>query len=802
MKHTLRAFCSLLLAACLLAMLLPAAAMPVFAADAPENTELVWDMEQLPEDLFAENWAMNLNANAYGHTEEMVNATRAEGKGVDGSTAVALTLTENATLDSLWGSGTYLRICEDESANNNWFGVQEIWFWMDLSEFENSEVQVDFMIDGVHPQLDKPYYTIAGGRRAEAQTVATYSDASFGRMILPQGFCGWIGFPADDFKTTIGKVQNVCITLYPGSDVANFPLSAYVDEFRIVREDTSASALNGEGELFNKGTPAGEYTLYTNLTDVHQKVKTYGASGAWWSTAAGTGEFVDDMLKLVFTDEGAGLNNYRHNVGGSVMADLSDAGTGMKVGNAVPSPLTEDGKYDEDKDLGAYTVLMKLVELGTIDDFTLFMNTPPATMTNNGMTYGDPWGETSGNLREDCFDAYASYVVDMVQLYNYLGVPVSYVSPINEPQWAWTGAGQEGCHYSPDDAKNIIALVAQKLKERCIDDSTLSDVKVSFADSGNWTDKSYVNFLYLTLLANSDIIDKFDHIACHSYGDDADGKRRAMSEMKKIGAVIPFRQTEYAPTMSQPDFSIETAMDVARVMYEDLSILDVDGWSYWLTCGDADYSDGLVYYNRDSSIVQPTKRLWAMGQYARFTKGATRVTVDEYGMPSKTYTTCYVNRADDSLVYVVVNDADEDAVFSFAGLPGGATADVYETSAIRDLELRGTMTADSGYALPAQSVTTFVFRGIDLNAVTSASHPDNPSPVNVNESFDLAVFDKQEEPTPVETEIVETTVEPSEPAHEKVGSSKKVLFGGIGLGVVAAAAATVLLLRKKKHTKE
>lgn len=809
MKQPIRRLFCILLTLCLLTTLLPAVLLTASAAEGPQAATLVWDMENVPEDLYEANWAMNLNAGA-GHTDGAANATRAEGKGVDGSTAVALTFTELATLDRIWGDGIYLRICEDETADNQWYGATEIWFWLDLSEFANSEVQFDFMVDGVHPALGKTYWIEQDGKRTEGQTIATYAAATFGRIQFPMGFKGWVGFPADTFDTTIGTVQNLCFTFYPGGDGKSLPLSAYVDEVRIVREDTSSRAIYGEGELFNKDTAKGDYTLYTNLTDVHQRVKSYGASGAWWSTAAGTGTFVDDMLKMVFTDEGAGLNNYRHNVGGSVMADLSDAGTGMKLGNAVPSPLTEDGKYDEDKDLGAYTVLMKLVELGTIDNFTLFMNSPPSTMTNNAMTYCDPWGDTKGNLRDDCFDAYASYVVDMVQLYNYLGVPVSYVSPINEPQWAWNAGTQEGCYYSADDAKTIIDLVAQKLAERCEQDNSLSNVKVSFADSGNWTDKSYVNFLYLTLLGNSDVISKYDHIACHSYGDDADGKKRAISDYKKAGAVLPFRQTEYGPTVSEPDYSIETAMNVARVMYEDLSILDVDGWSYWLTCGGGDYSDGLVYYNQNSSIVQPTKRLWAMGQYARFTKNATRVGVDEYGMPSKVYTTAYVNRDSDALVYVVVNDSAEDRTFSFAGLPAGSVADVYETSAIRNLELRGTMTADSGYNLPAQSITTFVFKGMDLSAVVSANNPDNPSPAAaVKADFDVAVFDKETTgtvPAAADTTDATESTEATAPTESAEGSKATVspfVYGGIGIGALAAAAAVlaVIAAKKKKASK-
>ena len=48
---------------------------------------------------------------------------------------------------------------------------------------------------------------------------------------------------------------------------------------------------------------------------------------------------------------------------------------------------------------------------------------------------------------------------------------------------------------------------------------------------------------------------------------------------------------------------------------------------------------------------------------------------------------------------------------TLAGVPEGAWSEVYETSMERDCSTsRGFMKADNGYALPAQSVTTFVFQ--------------------------------------------------------------------------------------------
>lgn len=46
------------------------------------------------------------------------------------------------------------------------------------------------------------------------------------------------------------------------------------------------------------------------------------------------------------------------------------------------------------------------------------------------------YGETGGTLREDCYDAYANYLVKYLQQYAALGTPVYALSLQNEPKYA------------------------------------------------------------------------------------------------------------------------------------------------------------------------------------------------------------------------------------------------------------------------------------------------------------------------------------------------------------------------------
>ncbi len=782
---------SLLMICSLLAGLMPALATPAAAASGPEAAETVWDMEALPEgSLFDVDYVFDATSGEAGHTFGYTDAAAASGRGFDGSAAMALTFNQDCPVGTLWADGFILRISKDETANRDWLGMQEFWFWADASEFQSSEILLDLAIDGLHPDSGKTFWLVQDGVTTESTIVTAFDGAKYGRLPLPKGFKGWIGIGADAFKAIYGKVQAVTLTLAPTNDAKNFPLSLYVDEFRIVRGDTAESAIHGEGDLFNQGVDAGDTLLYTDMTNVHQTIQAYGASGCWWSNFYGQSPFVDNLLKLVFTDEGAGLNNYRHNVGGGVKDDQSDTyfpGTAR----AVYSPLTEQGTYDEDRDIGGYTVLMKLVQMGTIDDFTLFMNTPPSTMTVSGATCGDAWADSYSNLREDCYEAYAKYVVDMVQLYNYLGVPVKYVSPINEPQYDWAGTSQEGCHYTAEEAMKLWKLVVEELLARSETDQTLSDVKVSLSESGMWSDKSFVNYVYYQIM-NDEVLSKaIDHIGSHSYATDAAAKERLADEMWSIGADIRFHETEYGPAYQEPDYSIFTGMDVARVIHEDLSILDVDTWSYWLAAANGSYTDGLVYFNPNSSDLIPTKRLWAMGNYARFTKGAIRVETDNYTMPKNVLPTAYYNPENDTLVYVLVNNTGEDQTFGFAGLPAGASAEVYETSCYRDLELRGTMTADSGYRLPAMSVTTFVFHDVAPEAVASGSNPANPAGHSAMKDFDYSVFHPSEAPQEPQEPV------PAEPETPSGGTSLPWILGGAGVLLVIILLVVVLIVRKK-----
>lgn len=117
-------------------------------------------------------------------------------------------------------------------------------------------------------------------------------------------------------------------------------------------------------------------------------------------------------------------------------------------------------------------------------------------------------------------------------------------------------------------------------------------------------------------------------------------------------------------------------------------------------------------------------------------------------------------------------------------LPPVGGSDRWQFLFTRDLELRGTMTADSGYRLPAQSVTTFVFHGVTPQAVENGSHPDNPSGYQTVKDFDFSVYSLSG--TPEVPEIPEKA------------SPLPYILAGAGVVLVCAVVVILILITKKK----
>lgn len=427
----------------------------------------------------------------------------------------------------------------------------------------------------------------------------------------------------------------------------------------------------------------------------HEQMEGFGASGAWWHTWVGDypQEKQDQLLDLLFShDRGIALSIYRYNIpAGSSEEDVE------RPERRTAHVETSPGEYDLSRDAKALNLLKGVRERG-VERFVLFANSPPARMTRSGMTSG---GENGGsNLRPDAVDDFATYLLDLSELIrDRYGLPHVAVSPVNEPQWTWgkDGRSQEGCHYTPDEVAALVRKVIELSEQRG------TGFEIEAPESGAWEG----TLPYAQALFADPVIDEhLDELAIHSYWTSPEQRREAVEELRTALPDKHFAMTEYCEMRHGHDLSIEGGLHMAEVMHEDLTVADVVSWQWWLGVAGGGYRDGLIYAHPETQKIEPTKRLWVLGQWSKFVRpGFTRVEAQTSDRRLKT--TAFLSEDGSRLVAVMINPTEE--AIPVALQPKGFEATrgaIYTTDAERDL---AEVASDGrGIEVPAKSVTTVV----------------------------------------------------------------------------------------------
>jgi len=236
------------------------------------------------------------------------------------------------------------------------------------------------------------------------------------------------------------------------------------------------------------------------LNQTQQEIDNFGASDAWsidptikkW-VAENRQSDIESLADLFFsTETGLGLSAWRFNVGaGSTEQGRNDSKIGDRYRRAESFLASPTASVDESKQSGQVRFLQEAHERG-VTDFIAFSNSPPTWATKNGLAHpGNGSGVGSTNLRADKIDDFSNYLVKVLQYLRgpSVGVPVNYVSPINEPSWAWTGQTQEGNRYNIDDMKSVFRSLDSALNEAglgeqiAIDAGEVTEYTAALSDS-------------------------------------------------------------------------------------------------------------------------------------------------------------------------------------------------------------------------------------------------------------------------------------------------------------------------------
>ena len=156
------------------------------------------------------------------------------------------------------------------------------------------------------------------------------------------------------------------------------------------------------------------------------------------------------------------------------------------------------------------------------------------------------------------------------------------------------------------------------------------------------------------------------------------------------------------------DFTMKTALYVARVIHHDLRYADAESWSWWRACG-GNYKDGLIRVFDRRHQARDSKLLWAMGNYSRFVRpGAIRYATDDTDEPTGLMLTAYRN-TDGGWVVVVINYAEEERPLQLKMSDRKSHRwQLYRTSDIEGENLKPVGNSDGRAVMAPRSVTTWV----------------------------------------------------------------------------------------------
>ncbi len=411
------------------------------------------------------------------------------------------------------------------------------------------------------------------------------------------------------------------------------------------RSALKAIALGGAGCML-QGKPAASRDSI-QLDTEYQVIENFGASDCWSMQKLGTWSLPNRkrVAELLFSrTDGIGLSCWRFNLGGGVTDKINDPWRTAETFEIA------EGKYDWTRQAGERWFLREAKSQG-VPQFLAFVNSPPGRMTRTGITYGQKGPDTT-NLKTGYEGQYARYLVDILEHFRLNPeagerIAFDYVSPVNEPNQEWNGLSQEGSRASNDDVKAMLRALDAELKRRGCPTQIagievcglppLSSVDKKISDTYHATYGNYID----EFLGDPSVSGLLNHrLSYHDYNSDRINGE--LVEHRKAVRAKFDRYPGWKPWMSEycvmsgsegkggggRDLTMNTALEVARIVHLDLTLVGVSAWQWWTAVSPVDYKDGLIYTNwkkpGDEESILPARLLWALGNYSRFVRPGMR----------------------------------------------------------------------------------------------------------------------------------------------------------------------------------
>ncbi|WP_327728642.1 RICIN domain-containing protein [Streptomyces sp. NBC_00487] len=330
-----------------------------------------------------------------------------------------------------------------------------------------------------------------------------------------------------------------------------------------------------------------------------QSFEGWGTSLVWFANA--TGDYPkpirEKLAKLLFGEDGLNLNIARYNIGGGNAPDVKDY---LRAGGAVegwwkaPAGTTREDvdwwSADDKKDWNNKADATQRWWVDRIkkdiDRWETFSNSPPWFMTESGYVSGN-FDASKDQLKADSVDAFAQYLVGATErLEKAHGIKVDTLDPFNEPNtnyWGTklgadgqpTGGRQEGAHIGPELQQKVIKALGPTLaKSRTKAEISAMDETNPGIFATNWN--SYPQ----------EVRDLVGQMNVHTYGT---SQRTTVRDLAKA-ADKPLWMSEVEGDWGdgQSFTDMRPGLGLAQRMVDDLRELEPQAWVFWQPVEDYD----------------------------------------------------------------------------------------------------------------------------------------------------------------------------------------------------------------------
>ncbi|MGY5355910.1 glycoside hydrolase [Wenyingzhuangia sp. IMCC45467] len=418
-----------------------------------------------------------------------------------------------------------------------------------------------------------------------------------------------------------------------------------------------------------------------DVSKEYQTIDHFGASDAWSTQFVGNWplqkkEAIADLLFSTELDKnnnpkGIGLSIWRFNIGAGSAEQGRESGIKDEWRRAE-SFLASNGTYYWSKQKGQIWFAKAAKQRG-VSKLLLFANSPPVHLTKNKKAYAF---KSIPNLDKSEFSAFADYLTTITNHFKRIGLPVDYISPINEPQWDWSDGGQEGTPFTNNDIAGITKALNKSLADKNlntkIDIAEAAKIDYLFSKDDKPFRSNQIDAFFKSKSTN--YIGNLSHvsntISGHSYfttspNTIAVNKRKQLfNDLHKISG-LKYWMSEYCILGdnngdidgNRRDLGMTSALYLAKVIHNDLVFAQASSWQWWLAISPYNYKDGLIYIdkNKNDGSFYESKMLWALGNYSRFIRPNDVRIETNTNNSEKLLVSSYKNKKNKNITTVIVN---------------------------------------------------------------------------------------------------------------------------------------------------